>query len=253
MPEYIDKSLKGWVQAKKEKTGGDEFIISAVSVQFAEYRGQPRDELSPVLLSDKLKSGEIDTLTIAPEYISETTARNLALQSLLDVGCNLITLADGDEFFTIEQIEKIFNFVSLDKFTSWFSISYRNYVFSENQFLADPFTPPRIFRVKTNGYELRELYHDNDFSYFGPFVQNGKIENKTISYKDLPSKTIPKTTALVPHLTWISNEKSKLKVKYQEGRGWQCSYKWNNVLNKLEFNEEYYKRHGKATPEILEE
>jgi hypothetical protein len=253
MPEYIDKSLEGWIQAKKEKSGGDEFIISAVSVQFAEYRGQPRDEVSPTLLANKLKSGEIDALTIAPEYISETSARNLSLQSLLYEGCTLIMIVDGDEFYSVEQIKKIFNFVNLDRFVSWFSISYKNYVFTEKQYLAEPFAPPRIFRVKTNGYELRELYHDNDFSFSGSIVQNGKIENKTISYKDLPSKVIPKTLVFVPHLTWLSNEKSRLKVKYQESRGWECSYQWNYDLNRLEFNQEYYRRHGKAIPEVLEE
>lgn len=252
MPEYIEKSLAGWVRAKREQVGGNEYVISAVSVQFAEYRGQKRDDISPKILAEYNKRGDIDALTIAPEHITETVARNLALQSLLDLNCDIVVLADGDEFPTVEQIEKIFNFVHLDKFTSWFGISYRNFVFTEKHFLTLPFVPPRIFRVKTNGYELRDFYHDNDPMYMGTVVENNSFKQKIISYKELPSKTIPQNLVWVNHFSWLSNEKSKLKVEYQKARGWQCSYEWDYINNKLIFNESYYRNLGQPLPEIQE-
>jgi len=255
MREYIEPSLNPWVEARKEKLNGYEFVISAVSVPFKEYQSMniAPDDTSKILHEYK-KDNKIDALTVAPLFVSEAEGRNLALLSLQDAEVDAVILWDGDEIITQEQIYNILNFTKLDKFTSWFRFSYRNYVFTEKQYLAEPFQPPRFFRTKTNGYTLDRFRWDNDIIYRGTVIVGNAFNEKCVDYLELPSKIIPPTVANIKHFSWISNERSKNKVLYQNAHfGGICSYKWNETLNKLEFNEQYYRNQGKAVPEILEE
>lgn len=245
--EYINSSLIPWIQARELKPANCEFLISAVSVPFLEYKDLKvkKDNTQRDLESYKYNNN-IDHLFISNDYYTEKDARNKALEPLLSAGCEAIWLVDSDEAYSIYDIEKILNYVNLEKFISWFSVSYKNYVFNVNTYLKDPFTPPRIFRVNTNGYKLGGFYWDNDIAYFNGFTPN-------LSYKELPSKTIPSKIAFVPHFTWLSTEKNKLKCEYQQKHFGHCGYKWNEVENKLEFNEEYYKKIGQQIPEIIKE
>jgi len=255
MPDYLSKSLSPWIEAKKINLGGNEFLIAAVSTPFKEYKDyQILDNSTPTFLSVALAEGDIDDLYAETEYLLESEVRDKALQFLLKEDCDSILIADGDEFFTREQIERLLKFTDLDPWTSWFKFSYKNYIFDSNHYLAEPFTPPRFFRVLTNGYRLDTFSWDNDVFYKGTITSNGKFVNKNLDYKELPSRTIPVNIAFIKHYTWFSDQRSKNKIRYQmEHFKGSCSYRWNEKENKLEFNPEYYNQIGQRNPEVLED
>lgn len=146
----IDEVLKPWLEVKRRATP-DQFILSFSYGQFKEYADL--FGAAPIVYPawyDRYKTN-IDFFQLLPP-LSEAENRNAALKPLLEAGCDLIMLVDGqDEYFTVAQIDEIFNKVVLERYVSWFSIQYRNFVFNEKTYLAAPFTPPRIFRTKTNG------------------------------------------------------------------------------------------------------
>lgn len=254
MEEYIDDSLSPWVQAREERLGDNEWVISCVSVPFKEYRDmETKEDGTRDILRDYYNTFKIDSLITEPDFATEAEIRDRALQFLLKSGCEIIWLADADEFITTQQINDICDYVTLNKWISWFSISYKNYVFDNSTYLELPFTPPRIFRVTTNGYKIKEIYHDNDCLYTGQITGLGELKIVDVSYKLLPTKVIPQSTAWIRHMSWVSNEKSKLKCEYQEkhfGKG-ICGFKWED--NQLKFNEEYYKKYGLVLPKICKE
>jgi hypothetical protein len=244
----IDEVLKPWIEVKL-RNRPDQFLFSFSYGQFKEYADL--FGAAPIVYPawfDRHKSN-IDFFQLLPP-LSEAENRNAALKPLLEAGCDLIMLVDcQDEYFTVKQIDDIFNKVRLERFVSWFSIQYRNFVFTDQEYLAAPFTPPRIFRVNTNGYKLLNLFYDNDFSYGMNCFEFNKNCEKIVSYKDLPNKLIRNEPVI--HLSWMSNQVGKSKVEYQVARGWSCSYKWNEIENKLEFNEDYYQKLGQKVPATM--
>jgi glycosyltransferase involved in cell wall biosynthesis len=244
MAEYLDKCLSSWIFAKKDGLGGNEFIISAVSASFAEYKdaGINEDNTKELLL-EYYNKHEIDYLSDNLEWVSEKEARNAALKPLLQENCDAVVMVDADEFFSINDIENIFNYVSFEKWISSFAISYKNFVFNENTYLKEPFQPNRIWRVNTNGYKLVECVYDNNMAY-----SNGV---NLVGEDKLPHKKIPPHVAWVPHFTWMDNEKSKHKQAYQRKRWGLSGYKWNEEKNCLEFDVEYYKKTGQKIPETI--
>lgn len=247
--ETIHQSLAGWLEAKKSKVGGHEYIISAVSIPFQEYKDIDQNaDSTPQILGEYVESNKVDYLVTGPKFISESKARDLALEPLLTENLDLVILFDGDEIITVEQILNIINFIQLDPWCSWFSFSYKNYVFDTNTYLVDPFTPPRAFRVKTNGYTLAGFNWDNDTVY------KNDMHNEYIFFKNLPTKTIPSSIAWIKHLTWLNNEKTKKKIAYQLShfKG-VCSYQWNIEKNCLEFNRDFYLKNNLPIPLIAKD
>ena len=251
MAEYVDDCLSPWIFAKDDKLGGNEFVISAVSASFAEYKDAGiKEDNTKERLRWHYNQGNIDYLSDNLEWVSEKEARNAALKPLLQVGCDLIIMVDLDEVYSIQDIENIFNYVTLEKWISSFSVCLKNFVFDDKTHLLEPFCPNRIWRVNTNGYKLRECIYDNNMSYEGDVVYNAHFEHRVIGEKDLPHKVIPQRVAFVKHLTWMNNEKSRLKRDYQIKRWGVCSYKWDDT-NGLSFDEEYYKKLGQKVPAVM--
>ena len=130
--EYLEKSLSSWILARLNKLDGHEFVISAVSLPFEEYKdieGFERDEETPKVLNNLILHEQIDYLTTFPEFIKEHEARTLGLGPLLIDGCSHIILADGDEIPTQKDISNIIKFVENNKLIDWFKLCYKNYVF----------------------------------------------------------------------------------------------------------------------------
>jgi len=243
--EYVKESIPVWLKAREQKTGGNTWIISAVSVPFKEYKDTEfaNDECA----TEYLKTLPLDYLVTEPKFVSEAEARNKALFYLLEQGCDWVFLADSDEFYTLDNISNIARFIARDSLTAWFSFSYKNYIFDNHKYLATPFTPPRAFRVSSGVYKMGFFYHDNE-----PYYEH-KVTGEQKDFKEFSNRNIPPTISLVAHHTWPSDERGKLKQRYQAQRWGQqyCSFRWNEAENKLEFNPDYYNMVGKPIPEVL--
>lgn len=219
---------------------GTDFVISVVSAQFKEYSdlNYPNDNEKTLKLLKQSKN-KIKYLYHPIEPKTEAEARNLALEPLLEEKCDYIWLWDSDEKYSDKEINNILKHIEENKDITWFSINFKNYVFTDRTWV-EGFCPPRIFKNSTfNGmtYNLSEFYFDNDVNYF--FAANAEQKK---SYKEFSHQVIPRAKAFVKHLSWSDPEISKKKCDYQKKHfNGVCSYRWNKELDRLEFNPEYYK------------
>lgn len=260
--DNVEKSLSPWIHAKDKKLDGHEFIISAISLPFEGYKDIPgfqEDETTYKILETALMYEKIDFLITGPKYIKETEARTLGMAPLLLEDfkrnpdktltmippCDYIWQVDSDEFYTQKEISKIIKFIEFNPDVTWFKGSLKNYIFDEKHYLEQSFNPSRIHKTKSNDFKVYIFNEDNDICYM-------HTECVTVVPQGFfPSLTIPKNVAFVKHLTWLNNDKSKKKIAYQTSRGWQCSYKWNEEKNCLEFNENYYSKNNLSLPIVL--
>lgn len=261
--DNVEKSLSPWIHAKEDKLDGNEFVISVVSLPFEQYKNVSEfeeDHTTYKMMETLIQYEKIDYLTTDPTYIKEMAARTLGMGPLLlpDViqnkdrsltiisPCDYIIQVDSDELYTRQEISKIFKFVQNNPLITWFRGSLKNYVFSDSEFLEEPFNPARIFKVKEGNLTLAGFYEDNNCFY--------KKENGEIVYdKSLSSLTIPKNLVWTRHLSWLSNSKSKSKLNYQKARNWICSYSWDEKEDKLIFNQDYFTKHGLSIPTVLKD
>jgi hypothetical protein len=250
--DYLPDCLSPWILLKNQ---GFDFEIVCVHCCFQENHnnGEPifSTDGTTKYLERCLDTNQIDSYCCSENPLYEHEARNIAIEKLLAKNVDFIWTIGVDEIFTIEQILSILTYISQDNFTVWFSTFYKNYVFNKSTWV-DGFCPPRIFRVNTQNYKLKEFYWDDDIHY------EEKQTKLLSSYKHFACKQIPKRIALINHYTWLSDERSKKKVEYQEKhfsppRGAGCSFKWNYQENKLEFNLDYYKKTGQIVPELKTE
>jgi hypothetical protein len=246
---HLHDSLPPWFRASLFSKD-HEFIFGAVSVPFEEYKNvDPKtfDE-TPTQLQIHQVQGHIDYLVTEPWYVQECKARGAVLNYLLSQKVDLVWLADADEYITNQQILDIARFVEANEFITWFRLSFKNYFRDDKTYLAEPFTPPRIFRVKSGGYRLHSCSFDNDFLY------GGTITRDLLPQERFSSITIPTSVAHIKHNSWNgSPEYLKTKVRYQTSHfkhGAGCGYKWNDGLQRLDFNEDYYRKTGQPIPEI---
>lgn len=232
------KVFEAWKAVKKENQDF-ELIVSGVHACFSEWHELGQPILSTDNSHDLLQDELFCCSSILGTPLSEAEARNQALYPLLDLGCDYIWLLDlSDEFYTVENIKKIFNYVLKYKdFCHIFKINFKNYFQTEDQWISG-FCPPRIWEVNIKDefdkYRISHFSWDNDVIY---------TDSKGAEFSDkrFPAKEIPKFIAHVKHHSWLSNERSKLKVQYQNlhFKG-ICSYIWNEAENKIEFNKDYY-------------
>jgi hypothetical protein len=235
--EFIHDCLRDLVKFSKENG----HVISAASVPFKEYEdmGVEVDDTTEILR--KKVGGDIDYLVDSPQFISEAEARTLALKPLLEEGCTYVHLIDSDEVYSYDNLNNIVNYLARDEFIDWYSVCLKNYV--GEGYLEEPFTPPRIFKVKSRKGALTHFYFDNDVIY-------GEV-----SYKGLSNKVIPKEIAFVPHFSWTNTEKNKAKIAYQSRHFSHfagCGYQWDEERGVV-FNEEYYKKTGQPMSKIIVE
>ncbi len=221
--DLVPLSLTPWLEAKRTRLGGHEFVICAVSVPFESFPQTEQLDDTLHLLRLQHAPREIDHLISGDKPMKETEARGAALQWLANQGVDLIWQWDSDEITTADEIQRTLAFVEARPQVAWFRGSLRNYVFDQQTYLTEPFTPARIHRVQVGGYRATSFYDDNNVNYHGTITRDIK---KDLSF---PSVTIPKAVAWVRHLTWLSDFRSRAKVRYQESRGWKCSFKWDET------------------------
>lgn len=233
MDEYLFMSLNPWIAARKNYLDGNEFVICAVSVPFEGFPVSGRADQTSAHLKAALEADEIDHLITDDTPMRETAARGAALQYLLGKqNCDVIIQVDGDEKYLKKDISAIFKFVADNPFIAWFRISLRNIVFTPNQWLAEPFTPPRVYRNVAPGrkYRLWNFADDNNIAYMGTVTRDIRPDS------DFASMTVPPSVAFPAHFTWLNDERSRRKIDYQRSRGWNCSFSWDDSKGGLIFN-----------------
>ena len=240
--EFIKDCLAPWISFRLKNP--NKLTISCLDVKFLENAvgKEVSSDGSLEFLQSCYKINDIDNLQIIPTGLKEHEARNYGLKYLLSQDIDYLLTWGSDEVIGYNQIGSIYDFVAKDPFTAFFKIRYKNFVGDKNHYVLG-FEPPRIFKVKLNGnVKLNEFFWDDDITYVD--TTNGSIR----SYKDFPSKTIPKI--LVNHYTWLNGPRSVAKIEYQRKHFGHCSYKYNDK-QEISFDPSYYKKFNQEIPEIL--
>ena len=85
---------------------------------------------------------------------------------------DFVWLLDQDEFYSEEDIRGAINYIKNSEKVPTYKINFKNFVFSEDQYVDD-FNPPRIFCANVNGQKtLSHFFYENDVMY--------NIDNKFI-------------------------------------------------------------------------
>lgn len=245
--EMIEKSLNPWIKYNEDNKEGHKVIISVTSCSFLGFPSQNNTETLNCL--DLYRERHlIDSIFTSEEPISECEARNMPLKRLLELKVDVIVAWDSDEIVNNQEINYLISFLEQDKNSKnyWHRIFYKNLTFNENTFVRG-FNPARIFwRDKDLLYLV--AYYDDNYVYYSDGW--GKIDCRKLENSSIPIENFEPF-----HFSWINNERSKNKVKYQiehfgGGNPNACSFKWNEIENKLEFNLDYYKQHNKEIPKL---
>lgn len=251
--DTLKASLDPWVAAKRANLGGHTFVICAVSVPFAGFPQEEHEDDTRPILGWQVATGGVDHAIIRDKPMKETEARGAALKWLVSgpQSVELLIQWDSDEVATVEEISRIIAFVEGQPFVPTFRLSYRNLVFTPDQWLAEPFTPMRIHRVYAHGgYIAAGFWDDNNVCYQRPWEgESGALIRDT----DMACITIPPTVAHPAHWTWLNTERSRRKCAYQVARGWSCAFSWDDTKGGLIWNEEHFARQGLPLPEVIRE
>lgn len=245
MADLLPMSLNPWCEARRKRLGGHHWLICAVSVPFKKFNEPRTDSTLPMLRQD-LENDVLDHLIESEEPMEETEARGLAMKWLIEQGADLVWQADADEAPTEEEIRKTIDFVEKNPFVTAFQGCLRNFVFDEHTWLAKPFTPMRIHRVKSGTYVADHFWDDNNISYRGTVTRDFKRDTYFATMQ------IPKAIAWVKHLSWLSDERSKRKTEYQRLRWGSSSFRWNQETNRLEWDESHFAAHKLPFPPELQ-
>lgn len=219
--DLLEDSLSPWVEARSQEVGGNQFCIVAVSIPFEKFE-EPRADDTLEGLRGYLDAGKIDRLIASDRPMKETEARGKALSYLVEKQCDITIMVDSDEIYTTEEIERILEFVEERPATTCFKGSLKNYVFNGRTYLAQPFNPMRIHRVRRGTYVADSFWDDNNILYRGTLTRDFKRD------VDFPCLVIPKAVAWVKHFSWLNDQRSKKKVEYQTSRSWICSFDWDD-------------------------
>lgn len=246
--DFIPQFFEPWFKYKEN----NELIISVGHVCFKEFQelGFPvfSKDNSHIEFKKLFDDKKIEYYQFLESPLTEIQARTAILQPLIREGVDLIVLSAPDEFYTLEQIQNTVKYIEKESFIRVFNIEFKNLVFNEKTYTKG-FAPLRAYR---NDKKLQtHHFSDDDAIVF----YNGE---EFIDCRALPNKKIPVSICNPKHYTWLNNERSRDKVKYQERRwsppkGFGCSFKWDEEKKELEFNLDYYKRTGQSLPELFYE
>jgi len=240
-PHYTARVLEAWKNIPEIST----VAVSSYKYQdYADCGWDIDDTETPIQLLTEHREF-VDYISTG-KNANDSSSRNAALFNILDnhdVDC--VWLLDQDEFYSEEDIKKTLKYLaSASPKSPTYRINFKNFVFSENQYIEN-FTAPRIFGVNVNGLKtLNHFYYENDVNY----AINGEI----VDYKRLGIRDIPKAVCFPNHYSWIGPPQFlKAKVNYQLKRyNGICSYKWNEKKRQLEFNEDFYAMTNQKIPNV---
>jgi len=238
-PEYTARVLAPWKNIPEVKQ------VAVSSCKYPEYAlaGWDKEDVrTPIQLLTEHRDF-IDFLSIAKEG-DDSFSRNPPLAYLVGQDVDFVWLLDQDEFYTEQDITNVIEYIATADPVCTYKINFRNFVFSENQYI-EGFNPPRIFRVFVNDTKaLSHFYYENDVAY--------RINGKTMDYKQLPMAEVHPSRCAVDHHSWIgSPDFLRAKIKYQLKRyNGMCSYAWDEENNTLKFNEDYYTATNQEVPQV---
>lgn len=237
----VKDCLAPWLQAIEKH----DIELGIVSVPFKDFPPQDNKITEQIIIDSVHKTKAF--LLSSDQEMTEHDARNMPLEYFRDQGFDYIWLVDGDEIYTLEQIDRIINFIADDKYTMWWALNFKNYVFTPKTWI-EGFCPPRIFRMKSseNDLVLNEFYWDNDVYY----LKRSSNPDERIPYQSLPNISIPTSTANIKHLTWLNNDNSRRKVQYQLKHFGVCSYLWDYEFQELRFDPEFHKKNNIPIPQL---
>lgn len=249
--DFLSECLSPWFELRKNF----DIKIAICHGLFKEQKelGIPDNDVKSIkLLKEYKDKGLIDFLYIDKEdnnlgaSYNEAELRNIGLKFLLNQDIEWFWTIGSDEYYTKEQIMNIIQYIQADPFIFYYRIHHKNYTFSKNTYI-DGFCPPRIWRNQGR-FKIKEFYWDDDILYID------KQNNTESSYQEKASQIVPKHIACIKHYTWLSDERGKQKVEYQEkhfkgGNG--CSFKWDEKNNCLIWNEEYFKKSQMLIPQLF--
>jgi len=246
--DVLDDVLAPWIKAMEKA----DIHICLLTATFKEMQklGEPPENTDNTLEKFneyKVKYPKNISSYVFRDYATEAESREVGRSILASQNVDLIWLLDlSDEYYTLEQIEKIIAFIKSEPFTMWFRVCFKNYVFDKKTYLTAPFSPPRIWRTNFSGYKLIKCVYDNDFLYSN--AVGAQVWDRSLS-----NYIIPKSIAWVKHYSWLSDARGKQKVDYQNihfASGAGCSFKWDEGLK---WNDFYFKKVGETIPETAKE
>jgi hypothetical protein len=243
--EYLENCLQPWFDLKSEY----DFVFTLNSGRFNDYieLGIP-DRNGPTL--KKLIDWEFDFMiaTRGNNLLGEDTSRNLCLNYLKPLGCDLIFLVDGDEIYTKKQIRDILSYIESKPDVHGFSLYLKNYTIKYPLFTGH-WHRPTIYRNNIYG-GLGSFYFD---SYFG-------YADGIHGIKDIAVEPIPRGIAFIDHFCWLPTQMTQDKIAYQNKRyhganfefpeGCRCSFEWGD--NGLEFSKTFWKCREIEVPALSE-
>ena len=246
MEDYVQRSISPWIEARDTKVGGHEFVICAVSQPFVGFEVDELDKTQSILVALH-EDGQIDHVISGSEPVKEVDARGAALRWLLAQGVTLTWMADSDEFTTLAEVGSVLRFVQSRPGITAFRGSLKNYILDERTYMVEPFNPMRIHRTDSGSYTAYSFWDDNNVLYRGSITRDFKRDI------DFPTLTIPRTVCFTPHMSWTSDERGRRKQAYQRARWVHCSFKWNEKVGKLEWDESYFAKTGEPIPETAQD
>ncbi len=236
--ETLPDVLAPWREFKKIAPElGHEVYIAAMNCQFAEYAtlGYKNDD-------DATRNSLAENKDVFDWYkasdvpMQEQEARTAVLQALLAAGVDCIWILDGDEFYTVDSIKKIIDFVLANPLPDLYRIHFKNYIFDGKHWIKG-FRPPRIFWTDRYG-GIEKFSWDNELQYLDGHT------TRSSNHLD-----IPEDVAYIKHLTWL-NSSGKKKAQYQNVRMGSSSYRWNDEKQALEFDVAWYAKYGEVPPPL---
>lgn len=241
--DNIKETLTFWNSIKIE---GYKFVVSVISVPFAEYKMFPQPLDGSTSFIRNMDKDNIQNCIFDPEFISETTARTLSLKYLTETAnVDIIWQVDSDEFYTLDNVQKMLEYIDNHWYNYAFNVNFKNYIYDGKHYLDDFCVPKINVLIKLSGGG----YHINPIR----FITDNQIlfgdDKNAFTLKSIP---IPKEVALVKHYTWM-HKNGKSKVQYQLAHFGDCGFRWNEQKQELELDEHYFARHGYTTPNILKE
>lgn len=242
--EQLEKVLPYWIRLKENPPANSR--IESIKIGFTHGCFEETAKLGfPILSTDgtiehlmKLKDTDsIDYLQIRDTPQKEYEMWTNGFQTFKD-DIDLLWMLNTDEFWELDEIENVLKYIENNDLLDFYKVNFKNFCIDEDTWIDD-FIVPRIWWAKKQG-GIKRFYQDDLLEY-----NNGK---KDVQCSHL---TIPPSVAFPKHYSWVGSKAYlQRKLNFQKLRYGGSSYRWNDITDKLELNDDYYRSIGKPKPTL---